>query len=120
MRRWLEQCYGSKHSASGLRTLETIAEIPDLEAEIHFRSQCDLLSLHGKDLGSAVVRFESLGTVWTTVRGYVREVTGVALPSLPHVNPTRDMSYREQFSARERELVYRRYRGDIERYGYDF
>ena len=106
------------HSEMSLHDFaEVVSWIPDSIADEHFRSQYRMFSApDGTPLASRIIKFEQLPDGVTSL---LREV-GVDEIELEASNRTRHGNYREFYDRATRELVGRRYRRDIEQFGYAF
>lgn len=92
---------------------ETVCEIPEREADPHFRSQWTFLDGLGLDF---VGRMERMGEDWARVAG----VIGVP-PELPHSNRSADrLGYRSYYDGAHARKVAERFRHDLEAFGYSF
>jgi chondroitin 4-sulfotransferase 11 len=92
--------------------VEAVAKIPDRVSDIHFRSQHTFLYHRKKLMVDFVGHFEQLEQDW----GLLREKFG--LPALPHQNRSQHVDYREAYTPELARLAARRYRKDIELFGY--
>lgn len=96
---------------------EVACSVPDDNADRHCRSQLSFISIREKVLVDRIIRFETLGPDWEVLRQEFH------LPALPHYKQTGATdSYLELYEKypETKELVTRRYREDIDYFGYDF
>jgi len=98
--------------------VESVANIPDQEADTHFMSQycfvCDRLKRPTLDF---IGRFENLEEDFNKALSTI----GLEPLTLPHINKTsKGKHYSEYYSDRSKELVAERYKEDIELFGYSF
>jgi hypothetical protein len=92
--------------------VEAVAKIPDRVSDIHFRSQHTFLYHRKKLMVDFVGHFEQLDQDW----GLLREKFG--LPALPHQNRSSHVDYREAYTPELARLAARRYKKDIDLFGY--
>ena len=101
---------------------EAICQVPDDDANPHFRSQYKTVCGEGTNgpvvLADFVGRFENLGRDFA----YVTETIGAPHLKLSHKLPSkgRSSSYRDYYNDRLKKLVHRRFRQDVEIFGYSF
>jgi hypothetical protein len=96
--------------------VDAVVAIPEEEAEPHFHSQHEFLTdRSGNLLVDFVGRFENLEDDFRKVRDRLQ-----ASVELPHLLPSRRQPYQDYYDGRLRALVARRYRKDIELFGYGF
>ena len=100
------------------RFVEAVSDIPDADADGHFRSQYTFVSNGSGDIVLEFVgRFESLQTDFLSVC----ERLGIAPLHLPRVQVTKPRApYAEYYTPRLRDLVADRFRSDLELFGYQF
>jgi hypothetical protein len=102
--------------------VEAICQVPDEDANPHFRSQYRTVCGQGKNglvmLANFVGRFENLGRDFA----HAAEMIGAPHLKLPHKLPSksRDGTYRDYYSDRLKKLVHRRFMQDVEIFGYSF
>ena len=98
--------------------VDAVAAIPDEEADEHFRSQHTFLSNGNGALAVDFVgRYERLADDFKQVQ----ERTGLPPLELPRLQAARRAAkYATYYTPRTRDLVARRYRRDIELFGYEF
>jgi hypothetical protein len=111
-------CYGTfRPMMSFEEFVEAVLEIPDLEAEKHFRSQYTfLVDSNGEIIPNFFGKFENLN--WDLM--HVCERIGIHNPDLPHLQKSVRKNYRDYYSNELREKVRNRYSRDIELFGYTF
>lgn len=94
-----------------------VSKIDDTIAEYHFISQYSRLyemPLYKERLPIDFIgKFESVTTDWA----YIQEKTG--LPDLGHFNQTAKDDWRDYYDVKTAKRVYKRYRKDIEAFGYE-
>lgn len=98
--------------------VRAVAQIPDVEADAHFRSQSDFLTnARGEIAVDYVGRYETLAQDFRTVC----ERVGLPTLALPRVQavPSR-IRYAEFYTAQMREIVAERFAEDVELFGYSF
>ncbi len=102
---------------------EVVCEIPDEESNMHFVSQYRVVCGPGEDrrnMADFVGRFENLAADFAVV---AERIGGGKRLELPHkMRSTSRVSrpYTEFYDDRLRDLVYERYREDVETFGYSF
>ncbi len=96
------------------RFAKRVCRIPDMLSDRHIVSQYYMLHQKGREVASFVGRFEDLPHAYEPIR----EKYGLA--PLPHYNKTQadKKSWMDRYDLDTAERVYRRYRRDIESYGY--
>jgi hypothetical protein len=93
-----------------------ICEIPDSEAQAHFRSQNEFIVDDEQNLiVDFVGKFESLERDFTVVA----EKIGIGV-ELPHIRQTSAADYRQMYTDRAAAMVAERYRKDITLFDYKF
>ncbi len=107
-------------NASFRQFAEAVCEVPDEEANSHFRSQHVVLyDEYGKVLPDFIGRFENL---WGDF-ALVGEKIGAPHLKLPHLTPSlsrKGRHYRDFYDAKLVEKVGERFHKDIELFGYSF
>jgi hypothetical protein len=102
--------------------VEAVCRIPDEDANPHFRSQYRTICGEGEN--GAVVLADFVGHFETLERdfAYVAERIGAPHLKLPHKLRSKSGagSYRDYYNDRLKDLVYRRFRRDVEIFGYSF
>jgi chondroitin 4-sulfotransferase 11 len=94
-----------------------VCDIPDENANRHYRSQHTFLSDPGGTLlPRQIYRFEHLAEHFTTLTQH----HDLPYVELPHYKPGRRRDYREYYTQTLRDKVAERYRTDIELFGYKF
>ena len=97
--------------------VRAVAEIPDVDADEHFRSQhCSLTNVHGDIAVDFVGRYERLPADFLQVARTIGLPPGTTLPRL-QFNP-RAVDYTSFYTPETRELVATRFARDIELFGY--
>ena len=103
--------------------VEIVSQTSDSEANIHFQSQCRVICDSGE--GSSIMadfvgRFETLASDFDTVM----ERVGVGrVQRIPHLRKSKAREarpYHVFYDERLRNLVYQRYRDDVDLFGYSF
>lgn len=87
----LRQQYGWPESLDFSEFVDRVCEIPDENADVHFRGQVYSMSVDGELRPDHIIRFEDLtaGPGWTRFRELVENQTGLQLrKDLPHRNAT--------------------------------
>lgn len=103
--------------------VEAVHEIPDAEANPHFRSQYEVICGPGKDrpiMADFVGRYENLAQDFEVVS---KKIGNGQRLSLPHLLPSKSREgrpYAEFYDDRLRRLVRERFREDIEIFDYSF
>jgi chondroitin 4-sulfotransferase 11 len=103
--------------------VETIYEIPDEESNMHFVSQYQVVCGPGEDgriMADFVGRFENLEADFAVV---AEEIGGARRLQLPHKlrsTSRESRPYTDFYDGRLKDLVYERYREDIEIFNYSF
>lgn len=87
---------------------------PDRDLDRHLRGQ--LARMSAEHLPSRIFRFERLAEDWQELQAIVAQRSGLMIPELGHANPWR--RDRDPYTPELRELVARRYRKDMETFGY--
>ncbi len=100
------------------RFVEVVAEIPDEEANSHYRSQCSFVEdTDGQLLVDYVGRFESLRSDFE----YARVQLGAPPTELPHLLKSRGTAaYRDYYDLATRRLVEQRYARDVDLFEYEY
>jgi chondroitin 4-sulfotransferase 11 len=103
--------------------VETVYEIPDEGANVHFVSQHQIICGAGRDgqiMADFVGRFENLEADFAVV---AEKIGGARRPRLPHKmrsTSRKSRPYTEFYDDRLRNLVHERYREDVEIFNYSF
>ncbi len=103
--------------------VEVVSEVPDKEANIHFKSQCSVICGRGDDkpiMANFIGRFENLVSDFEIVMRKIGDDRVEQLPHLMHSKGRGSVPYTKFYDDRLRELVYRRYKDDIDIFGYSF
>jgi chondroitin 4-sulfotransferase 11 len=99
--------------------VSAVAQIPDSEADEHFRPQhCSLTNDRGALAVDFVGRYENLGADFSHVARRIGLPPHLTLPKL-QANP-RPVDYRSYYSPATRDLVASRFARDIELLAYEF
>jgi hypothetical protein len=99
--------------------VRAVADISDVDADEHFRSQhCSLTNDHGDVAVDFVGRYETLHADFLQVARTIGLPAGTTLPRLQS-NP-RVVDYTSFYTPETRELVATRFARDIELFGYQF
>lgn len=97
--------------------VKAVCLIPDVLSDEHFRSQKRLISdPKGHLLVEKVIKYENFDKDLTSIF----KILGVPDLNIPHVNRTNPSNYRHYYDTQLKNLVARRYRSDIEMFGYIF
>jgi chondroitin 4-sulfotransferase 11 len=97
--------------------VRAVAEIPDADADEHFRSQhCGLTNVHGDIAVDFVGRYENLHADFQAVARVIGLPPGITLPRLQS-NP-RAVDYAAFYTPATRDLVAARFARDIGLFGY--
>ena len=95
--------------------VRAICDIPDEEADRHFKQQSALLSPNGKMLATHSWHFDQIGDFWKAVQ---KEVD---VPDLAHKNRSDNRkAYKKHYTLETRRLVEERYKDDLEIFRFDF
>lgn len=114
-----EAAYGIKKGDSLVKTLEIICSVPDHKAELHFRSQYSILTSNSAYLPHTTFRYENLNLMWNFLRNYFSSIN-ITLPSKLNVfNRTSKLPNTDSLNPKVKDLIYKRYRKDIEFFGYE-
>ena len=103
--------------------VETVYEIPDDEANVHFVSQHEIICGSGRDkpiMADFVGRFENLAADFAIVAERIGSAQRLQLPHKLRSTSRKYRPYTEFYDDRLRNLVYERYREDIEIFNYSF
>jgi hypothetical protein len=103
--------------------VEAVYDVPDEEANIHFRSQYKVICGRGRDkpiMADFVGRFENLAQDFEAVTEKIGVAEKVQLPHKLRSRGRESRSYAEFYDNRLRDLVHERYLDDIEIFGYSF
>jgi hypothetical protein len=93
--------------------VKKVTHIPDCLSDRHFRSQYHLTHDHlGRKLVQYIGHMENIEEEFSVIRDRFN------LGSLPHYNRTNDYSWRDYYTLETAQLVYERYRKDIQTFGY--
>jgi hypothetical protein len=98
----------------------TVCQIPDDQADEHFKSQYALITNKGEIAPDFVGRFERLSEDWEKLRLHLQSRLNRMLPHLPHVNHQPRAPYQSHYDKRLEGMVAARYRPDIEFFYYHF
>lgn len=94
----------------------SVAGIPDVDAEPHFKSQYTFITTHnGQSEVDFIGRFERLSEDFA----YVSRRLGFT-PDLPHLLTSAHRDYRSYYDSDLATVIHERYRQDIELFGYEF
>jgi hypothetical protein len=100
------------------RFVEAVSDIPDVDADGHFRSQHTFVSNGSGDIVLDFVgRFESLRSDFHSVCKKL-EIARLDLPRMQVTTPP--ARYTEFYTRRTRDLVANRFHADLELFGYEF
>jgi len=128
----LESCYRSKilnvdKVAPGMRRcglwpampfaefVERVAKTPDRRADIHFRSQSDIVLHRQRPLAHVVARFETLAEDWEQIRRGAAAAGKLRLPAWP-TRRRPPPSFAAEWSPHMIGLAQERYAEDFERF----
>jgi hypothetical protein len=103
--------------------VETIYEIPDEEANVHFVSQHEIICGPGKDMpimADFIGRFENLAADFAVVAERIGGAQKLQLPHKLRSTSRKSRPYTEFYDDRLKNLVYERYKEDIEIFNYSF
>jgi hypothetical protein len=103
--------------------VEVVHDTPDKNANIHFRSQCSVICRWGEDrliMADFIGRFENLEADFETVVDRIGDSRVQKMPHLMKAKSRKSRSYQEFYDERLKNLVYERYREDVEKLGYTF
>lgn len=103
--------------------VETVCEIPDEESNMHFVSQHRVVCGPGDDrriMADFVGRFENLAADFAEVAGRIGGGKRLELPHKLRSASRGSRPYTEFYDDRLRDLVFERYREDVEILGYSF
>ena len=103
--------------------VETVYEIPDVEANMHFISQHKVVCSpegDGQVMADFVGRFENLAGDFAVVAEKIGGARELRLPHKLRSTSRKSRPYTEFYDDRLRDLVYERYREDIEIFNYSF
>src|SRR5690606_28927425 len=92
--------------------VHAVAGIPDRFSDIHFRSQYTFFYHRGRPMTDFVGRYERLDEDWEQLR------RRFGFDALPHLNRSTHRDYRDAYSPELARVAVRRYRQDIELFGY--
>jgi hypothetical protein len=97
--------------------VEAVVQIPDDDANLHFKSQAAFVTdREGRLLVDFVGKLEHAERDFA----YVIDRLHLGTRSVPHLNKSVHRDYRTFYTDRTIEMVRRRYQKDIELFGYDF
>ena len=103
--------------------VETVYEIPDAEANAHFKSQYKTICGPERDkpiMADFVGRYENLAADFSVVAERIGGTEKLQLPHILRSKSRESRPYTEFYDARLKKLVYERYQEDIEIFGYSF
>jgi len=103
--------------------VEIVHETPDTEANVHFRSQCSVICGWGDSgavMADFVGHFENLEADFSIVAKKIGDGRVQQMPHLMRSKNRKSHSYKEFYNDRLKDLVYERYRGDVEKFDYSF
>ena len=95
--------------------VKCIAEVPDENADLHFRSQHCSMMWNGLPKWDYIVKLEEISDEWPKMREAVFEHSGWQLGDFPHKNQTEG---HPAFSPFTLKLAKERYKEDFELFGY--
>jgi len=106
--------YGITPEMSFDQFVRIIADVPDEDADRHFRSQHWFVNSNGKSIADYVGKLESLDDGWATLEDRF------GLPSLPHKNKSNNKASdpMQHYSEEIHRIASERYRQDIEQFHY--
>ncbi|MDD7985952.1 sulfotransferase family protein [Lentisphaera marina] len=90
--------------------LNKVVDIPDHEADRHFRSQSWFLCDQDKPTPDFIGKLENLNNDWSILQDRF------SLPDIPHFNPTGKQAF--ELSSEMKKLIYKRYEKDFENFSY--
>ena len=98
--------------------VKAISEIPDIDSDVHFRSQIDFITYkNGEIITDFIGRFENLNQDFN----YVCKKLKINDVHLEHLNKSiRKKNYRRYYNDELANLVYKRYKKDIRLFNYEF
>jgi chondroitin 4-sulfotransferase 11 len=103
--------------------VETVCEIPDDESNMHFVSQYRVVCGPGEDrriMADFVGRFENLAADFAVVAERIGDGKRLELPHKLRSESRKSRPYTEFYDDGLRDLVYERYRDDVEIFDYSF
>jgi len=101
--------------------VEAVHEIPDDEANPHFRSQHTVIcGPQGRNMADFVGRFENLTADFEVVTERIGVAQEIRLPHLLRSGIRKSRPYTDFYDDRLKNLVHRRYQEDIEVFGYSY
>lgn len=108
--------YGTfKRGMSFVEFARVVAEIPDAEADSHFRSQTSFITdASGELVVDFLGKFENLGEDVARVAEHLS-----ATVELPHLLKSKHSGFVDYYDEATREVVWNRYRNDFDLMGYD-
>lgn len=98
--------------------VRAVAEIPDEDADEHFRSQFTFLSNAAGIAVDFIGRFENFDADFQHVAATIGLPLNIEVPRLQAARPV--VSYADFYTPRTRAIVASRYGTDIQRFGYSF
>ena len=101
-------CHGIKLDDSFDTFIEKICEIPDREADRHFRSQSWFLMSDNELLTDYVGKLENINEDWAYLSQRFK------LPAMPHRNSTPNTAI--EISQRNKQLIQQRYESDFQHF----
>ena len=104
--------WGIKKSDTLDEFIQKVSQIPDSQADRHFRSQSWFLYDGDKLIPDFVGKLESINDDWKPL------VEKFDLPEIPHFNASKKKPL--ELSEVNKKLIQERYRDDFVNFGYDF
>jgi hypothetical protein len=98
--------------------VERVARIPDCLADRHFKSQCAYLYHEGSLLVDYIGKFENLAEDWKTLAEKYGFDTALAHNNSTKAKAGTHRDYRAYYTKELTQLVYQRYKADVELLGY--
>ncbi len=97
--------------------VKSVTQIPDANADAHFRSQYTFFYDNNRNKCVDLVgRFEKIDTHFP----YICEIMNAPVTELPHVHKQDRTHYKDYYDSRTADMIRDRYAMDIELFGYSF
>lgn len=114
------QKLGFTNDMSFSQFVNRCCEIPDSEADVHFRSQYSMLTWHGRFLPNLIVKLDDLSNHNKAISSLLEGYTGLDLGPIPWENKKAHADYKSYYDESILEKFKNRYKKDVTFLGYNF
>lgn len=112
--------YGLTPESSFEAFVDVVADTPDYLSEIHFRSQCSLLSTDGQLIPNLVLNVEHLREKWNVIEDYFKDNHNLEIDKIPHLNKKSNINHSISYNKSTFKKIENRFSNDISVFGLDF